>query len=50
MTRPGKTVQINVSIPRDLDAKLKELAEADNRSLSNYIANLLRQAVDKEGA
>lgn len=48
MTRPGKTIQINISIPRELDKKLRELAKADNRSLSNFVANLLRQAI-KEG-
>lgn len=50
MTRTGKTVQINVSIPKQLNDKLREEAEAVNRSFSNYIAYLLinRQAV-KEG-
>jgi len=46
--RPGKTKQINISIPEDLVAKIQKAAQKENRSLSNYIATLLQQAV-KEG-
>lgn len=50
MTRVGTTIQINVSIPKELNDQLREEAKEVNRSFSNYIAWILinRQAV-KEG-
>ena len=48
MTRTGKTEQVNISMPKELVAKLKAGAEKDKRSLSNFIALLLSEAV-KEG-
>jgi predicted DNA-binding protein len=47
MAREGNTIQINISIPKPLNAKLRELAEKENRSLSNYIANLLMQVIEE---
>ena len=50
MTRPGKTIQVNVSIPKPLNDELRIEAEEANRSFSNYIAWILinRQAI-REG-
>ena len=50
MARPGKTVQINVSIPKTLNDELRIEAGQVNRSFSNYTAWILinRQAI-KEG-
>ena len=41
MARPGNTTQINISIPKTLDAKLRDLAELEHRSLSNMAALLI---------
>jgi metal-responsive CopG/Arc/MetJ family transcriptional regulator len=37
---PGMT-QISISLPSDLVAKIDELADAENRNRSNFIANQL---------
>ncbi len=39
--RPGKTKQLQVSVPTWLYEKLKELAEKENRSLSNFVSTIL---------
>lgn len=38
----------SLRLPDDLRNKLQELADADGRSLSNYIVFLLRKAVANE--
>lgn len=43
--RPGKTKQLQASIPAWLYDKLKEMADEDGRSLSNFVGNLLMQWV-----
>ena len=44
MKNKVKSVQINVSIPIELNDWLKEQAVNDGRSLSNYIAKRLKEA------
>jgi len=39
-----------VRIDEELKAKLQELADQDERSLSNYIRLVLKKAVEKESA
>jgi len=39
-----------VRIDEELKAKLQELADLDERSLSNYIRLVLKKAVEKESA
>lgn len=43
---PGKT-QISISLPENLVAKIDQLAEAENRNRSNFIANEMRRLVEK---
>lgn len=45
MTRKGNTVQINISVDRDLDEKIREAAVRERRSLSNWCAVALEKAV-----
>jgi len=45
MTRPGNTKQINISMPVDLIDQCKELAEAQGRSMSNFLAYLIKNAI-----
>ena len=47
MERAGKTLQLNASIPKDLMKQLKELAEKEERSVSNMVTVLLRKALKK---
>ncbi len=47
MVRAGNTVQLNASIPKELMKQLKELAEKEDRSLSNLVAVLLKKAIKK---
>jgi len=46
MARSGNTIQINISIPKSLRAKVIEAAKADNRSVSNFVAGLISQAIE----
>lgn len=46
MSISDKNVRTNVVIPKELKAKLEELAKAENRSLNNYIFNILQNHVD----
>jgi hypothetical protein len=45
MARPGKTKQLQVSVPKWVYDKLKEWAEIENRSLSNFVATILIQYI-----
>ena len=40
---------ISVSIPKELAVLLKETAEADGRSVSNFVTQLLLKALKKQG-
>lgn len=42
----AKTDLISLRLPPDLRERLKEAAEADNRTVSNYILNLIIKALD----
>lgn len=43
-----KTVPLSMRLDPDLKAKLKRLAERENRSLTNYIETALRRLTDGE--
>ena len=40
------TIQINVSIPKTLNTELREQAEKEGRSLSNLVANILKEGME----
>ena len=46
-TNSVKIVQISISLPRDLVAKIDKMAEADNRNRSNFIAKVLLDLAKK---
>lgn len=43
-----KTDRIAIRISPDLKAKLQALAEAENRTVSNYIENLIIRELNKK--
>lgn len=43
---PRKTEALSQRIDPQLKADLEELAKRDNRSLANYVQNILRQHVE----
>ncbi|MGN0985138.1 MAG: DUF1778 domain-containing protein [Candidatus Enterenecus sp.] len=43
----NKTELLQVRVSPDLKAKIKAAADADNRSVSGYVENLIKQAIDK---
>lgn len=45
MKRTGNTVQLNVSINKNLMPQLKEVALKEQRSLSNLVSWLLERAI-----
>lgn len=47
MKRSGNTIQINISIPKVLNEKIREAAKADNRSISNFVAMLIIEGMSK---
>ena len=48
MARSGNTVQISVSLSKQLIERLKVIAENEKRSLSNLIRVLLEDSVNLE--
>lgn len=47
MARPGKTIQMQVSIPKTLMKKLKFWAEKEKRSISNLVSLLLEKEIER---
>ena len=45
-----KTERIYLRVTPELKAKLQDLADAENRTISNYIENLIKQEIEKKGA
>lgn len=43
-----KTERLFIRIDPELKKKLKEMAKAENRNLSNFIENILLQRIEKE--
>ena len=39
--------RIIITIPKDFKSKLEQLAKENNRSLSNYILNVLQSHIEK---
>lgn len=45
----SKTERIQIRVTPELKAQLQAAAEAENRTLTNYIENLLLQVIKKRG-
>lgn len=45
----SKTERIQFRVTPELKAQLQAAAEAENRTLTNYIENLLLQVIKKQG-
>ena len=42
----NENTRTNITISKELKAKLEELAKKDNRSFNNYVINVLKEHVD----
>ena len=42
----NENTRINITISKELKAKLEELAKKDNRSFNNYVITVLKEHVD----
>lgn len=45
----AKTEQLNIRVTPELKEQLQKAADAENRTLTNYIENLIIKALKKEG-
>lgn len=45
----AKTERIYVRITPELKEQLKAAADAENRTITNYVENLIKQALKKQG-
>lgn len=43
-----KTERLQIRITPDLKAQLQELADAENRTISNYIENLIKRELEQK--
>ena len=43
-----KLMQISISLPRELIGQIDQMAAADNRNRSNFIANTLRRIAEEK--
>lgn len=50
MTKPIKKNHINIRVTPQFKRNVEKLAEADGRSVTNYIETLLKREMDKEKA
>jgi predicted transcriptional regulator len=48
MTRP-ETTRLTIVLPHNVDARLRELAQQQGRSISNLAARILREALSDGG-
>lgn len=44
-----KTDRLEIRLTPDMKKALQDAAEAENRSISNYVENLIKKAVQKGG-
>ena len=44
----AKTERIYIRITPELKEQLQELADAENRTVSNYIENLIKEQIEKK--
>ena len=44
----AKTERLQIRISPELKAQLQALADAENRTISNYIENLIRKDLEKK--
>lgn len=44
----AKTERLQIRISPELKAKLQELADADGRTVSNYIEQLIKKAIESK--
>lgn len=45
----SKTERIYIRITPEFKEQLQKVAEAENRTITNYIENLIKEAIKKEG-
>lgn len=45
----AKTERLQIRITPDLKEKLQALADAENRTISNYLENLIKAEIEKRG-
>lgn len=43
-----KTERLEIRLTSELKEQLQAAAEAENRTISNYVENLIKQALEKE--
>ena len=46
----SKTERLQIRITPELKEQLHKLAEAENRTISNYIENMIKKEIDKSKA
>lgn len=44
----AKTERLEIRLTPELKEQLQAAAEAENRTISNYVENLIKQALEKE--
>lgn len=45
----SKTERIYIRVTPEVKEQLQKAAEAENRTITNYIENLIKEAIKKEG-
>ncbi len=45
----SKTERIYIRVTLEVKEQLQKVAEAENRTITNYIENLIKEAIKKEG-
>ncbi len=45
----AKTERVNIRLTPEMKEKLQKAADAENRTLTNYIENIIIKALKKEG-
>ena len=43
-----KSVRLGIRVTEDLKARIQEKAKEENRSMSNYLENIIIEALEKE--
>lgn len=46
--KQNKSVRLGIRVTEDLKARIQEKAKEENRSMSNYLENIIIEALEKE--
>lgn len=46
--KQNKSVRLGIRVTEDLKARIQEKAKEENRSMSNYLENIIIKALEKE--